>query len=127
MQLVRTFLPSMMEKDHGYIVTMASISALLVAPMIADYAATKGATLNFSECLRLELLAKGKLGISVTCVCPSTVDTEMLRGTKLPKPAVVPVVQPGQLASEVVQAVANKTFLCVFPGWLYWFAVFSRL
>lgn len=117
----------MMEKNHGYIVTMASISALLVAPMIADYAATKAATLNFSECLRLELLGKGKFGVSVTCVCPSIVNTEMYRESKFPKPAAVPVVQPDHLANEVVQAVANKTFLFVHPGWLYWFAVFSRL
>ena len=127
MQLVRTFLPSMIEKDHGYIVTMASISALIVAPTISDYAATKAATLNFSECLQLELLVRGKLGVSVTCVCPAMVDTEMFRKTKMPSPVVMPVVQPHRLANEVVQAVANKTFLFVYPRWIYWFAIFSRL
>lgn len=54
-QLVKEFLPHMIEKDHGHIVTVASLAAHGPRTANVTYAASKAAALAFHEGLGLEL------------------------------------------------------------------------
>lgn len=54
--IVRDFLPGMMAKNNGSIVTIASACGLAGAvPRLCDYTASKFAAVGFSEGLRSEM------------------------------------------------------------------------
>ena len=75
------------------ILNISSASSFQPNPYLTMYSASKIFLTNFSRALGLEL--KGR-GISVTCVCPYWVDTEMLPrtrkdGTKIKYPGMISV------------------------------------
>lgn len=56
--LTKEFLPYMIQRNHGHIVNIASMSAYIPPPGIADYAASKAGLIAFHEvCLRYSSLA----------------------------------------------------------------------
>ena len=59
--------------DGGRIVLVSSTAGQRGEPFHADYAATKGAVLSLTKSLALELAPR----ITVNCVAPGWVDTEM--------------------------------------------------
>ncbi|MEE9166427.1 MAG: SDR family NAD(P)-dependent oxidoreductase [Candidatus Neomarinimicrobiota bacterium] len=72
----RLVVPVMKEQGEGYIVNMASVSALLGFPRWVSYGASKAALLRFSDSLRHELKP---FGIKISVLCPSLVDTPLVR------------------------------------------------
>ncbi len=56
------------------VVNMASMLSLVAAAGEASYAASKGALLQFSRVMALELAPRG---VRVNCVCPGIIDTPM--------------------------------------------------
>lgn len=53
--MVREFLPNMIFKNHGHVVTIASMASFTAPAMMVDYACTKAAALAFHEGLTQEL------------------------------------------------------------------------
>lgn len=53
--LAKEFLPSLIARDHGMVVTVASIAAFVTVPKMVDYSASKAAALSFHEGLGAEL------------------------------------------------------------------------
>jgi short-subunit dehydrogenase len=72
-RLTRVFLPAMIERQRGGILTIASLAALQPAASMSLYAATKAMLLSFSEALHHEVR---RHGIRVSCICPGPVRTE---------------------------------------------------
>jgi all-trans-retinol dehydrogenase (NAD+) len=70
----------MIEKNHGHIVTVASVAGIFGSAGICDYSASKGATIAFDDSLRIELVRLKKKGVRTTCVCPYLIDTGMFQG-----------------------------------------------
>jgi NAD(P)-dependent dehydrogenase (short-subunit alcohol dehydrogenase family) len=62
--------------DGGAIVNVSSLAAFVGLPTYACYAASKAAVIALTRVAALEY---GPLGIRVNCVCPTSVDTPMLR------------------------------------------------
>jgi NAD(P)-dependent dehydrogenase (short-subunit alcohol dehydrogenase family) len=60
----------------GAVVINGSISGLVGIPGQAPYAASKGAVVEMTRALAVELAQRG---VRVNCVCPGTVDTPVLR------------------------------------------------
>ncbi|WP_115789056.1 SDR family NAD(P)-dependent oxidoreductase [Arthrobacter silvisoli] len=60
----------------GTMVLLASDSSFVAAPGMVPYNASKGAVLQLTRALSVELAADG---VRVNCVCPSVVDTPMAR------------------------------------------------
>jgi short-subunit dehydrogenase len=52
---VKEFLPSMIQNDHGHIVTVASMASFAALGEMADYAASKAGALAFHESLSQEI------------------------------------------------------------------------
>lgn len=74
-RVVLAFLPGLVERQHGHVVTTASTAGLL--PYAFDrlpYAASKGGVVSFTESLALYLIP---LGIGVTSLCPGPVATNI--------------------------------------------------
>jgi 3-oxoacyl-[acyl-carrier protein] reductase len=70
------FLPAMIERGRGSIVTMASAAARQPAQSNAAYAAAKAGVIAFTRHLANEL---GPRGIRVNCVSPSAVENDRMR------------------------------------------------
>jgi 3-oxoacyl-[acyl-carrier protein] reductase len=73
---VKAFLPSMIERRHGAIVTMASNAARsLDATLTASYAAAKAGIVQFTRHVAREV---GPHGVRVNCIAPATTSTERI-------------------------------------------------
>lgn len=62
--------------EHPAMVLIASDSSFVAAPGMVPYNASKGAVLQLTRALAVDLAGRG---IRVNCVCPSVVDTPMAR------------------------------------------------
>jgi 3-oxoacyl-[acyl-carrier protein] reductase len=75
---VKSFLPGMIERRQGAIVTMASTAARVPLPgPSAAYAAAKAGVIMHTRYLAAEA---GRYGIRVNCIAPGTILAERLRG-----------------------------------------------
>lgn len=74
--VIQALLPSMKKRGYGRIVNIASIGGKHGAPGQAHYSASKAAVMGFSRVLAQEV---GPLGITVNCVCPGIILTDMGR------------------------------------------------
>lgn len=70
----------MMEKNHGHIVSIASLAGINGMVNCTDYCASKFAAVGFEEALRYELKATGFNRIHSTVVCPYFINTGMFDG-----------------------------------------------
>jgi NAD(P)-dependent dehydrogenase (short-subunit alcohol dehydrogenase family) len=63
----------MEEAGGGTIVNIASVSGFIAQPAFIPYNASKGAVIQLTRCLALDLAPKN---IRVNCVCPGAVQTQ---------------------------------------------------
>ena len=73
---VKSFLPGMIQRGRGSIITMASSAARLPMRAPAAYAAAKAGVIMLSRHLATEV---GRHGIRVNCLAPHTILTEDIR------------------------------------------------
>ena len=73
---VRSFLPGMIERGRGAIVTMASSAGRLPSQASAAYAAAKAGVVMFSRHVANEV---GQHGVRVNCLAPSSILTERVK------------------------------------------------
>ena len=78
--MLHAFLPSMIKRESGHVVNVASVGGLTGLPTSSAYSASKFAVVGLTEALWNELRNKG---IKVTLVCPSYVRTAMYENTHL--------------------------------------------
>ena len=79
MLLAKYFSRSMLLKRQGRIVNVSSIIASTGFSGLSVYAATKAALVGFSRSLAREL---GQVGVTVNCVAPGYMQTEMTEGLR---------------------------------------------
>ncbi len=71
----RAVVPNMISRKSGKIINISSIWGKVGASMETVYSASKGAVISFTLALAKELAPSN---ISVNCVCPGVIDTDML-------------------------------------------------
>jgi all-trans-retinol dehydrogenase (NAD+) len=125
--VTKAFLPEMIERNSGHIVTMASAAGLLGVDRQTDYSASKHATIGFTESLRAELKRAGRTGIKTTIVEPFYVDTGMVKGVKSRFPRLLPILKQEEVAVKVVQAVVQNQQEVMIPSMLKLVPVFRVL
>jgi NAD(P)-dependent dehydrogenase (short-subunit alcohol dehydrogenase family) len=117
----KVMLPRFAERGRGHLVNVASQAGKAGVPGLATYCATKHAVVGLSEALRGELKALGHDGISVSCVMPNIVGTEL--GTGIEATRIAPMLTPQQVADETVLALKEDRFEVYVPrsakGMLY--------
>jgi all-trans-retinol dehydrogenase (NAD+) len=103
--VTKAFLPEMIERNSGHIVTMASAAGLLGVNRQTDYSASKHAAIGFTESLRVELKRAGHSGVKTTIVEPFYMDTGMMEGVKSRFPRLLPILKQEEVTDRVVRAV----------------------
>lgn len=53
--MIQEFLPDMLYKRHGHVVNVASVMGVVAVSQMADYNASKAASIMMHGCLRNEL------------------------------------------------------------------------
>ncbi len=101
----RLALQRMLPRGRGHVVNVASGVGRVPLPGSAVYSATKHGVVGLTESLRLEYRGSG---IGFTLVHPAQVDTAMIDGQ--PRPRLLPVVEPEDVADAVIQAVEADKF-----------------
>ena len=76
MNIVKAFLPAMMEAQQGKIVNISSDAGRVGSLGETIYAGAKGGVIAFTKSLARET---ARAGICVNCVCPGPTDTPLLR------------------------------------------------
>jgi all-trans-retinol dehydrogenase (NAD+) len=122
---VKAFLPWMVDNNYGYIVSIASVMAFQGVPKLSDYSASKAAALSFAESLRYELRQEKKTGITVTCICPYHIRTELFKGVTTRFPSLMRTLTPEEVARRTVTAMADKQFIVVLPK-IFYLAMFLK-
>jgi len=102
---IKEFLPSMLERNHGHIVTIASAAGLIGVPYLADYCAAKFGDVGLDEALRYELAHLGTK-IKTTCINPYFINTGMFKGVK--GTWIAPMLEEQYVASRIVQAIRQE-------------------
>lgn len=131
----RAFLPGMVNRNEGHIVTIASAGGLIGVPRMTDYSASKFAAVGFDDSLRVELKRLGYHGIRTTVVCPFYINTGMFKGVKTRFPWLLPILEPDEAANKIVSAIEkNKQRLIMppfalvtYPGRLLPMPLFDRI
>lgn len=72
--LTKLFLKDFKEKDHGYILNVASSAAFLPGPLMSTYYATKAYVLHLTEAINEELRVE-KSNVYIGSLCPGPVKT----------------------------------------------------
>lgn len=114
--VAQAFLPEMIKRGSGHLVTIASAAGMLSNPRMAVYAGSKWAVLGWSESLRLEM-EQLKTGIRVTTVTPSYIDTGMFDGVRTN--FLIPRVKPESAAERIIRGIENNRIFVRMPFMVY--------
>jgi len=114
----KAFLPHMVERNSGHVVTISSAAGLIGVKGLTDYCAGKFAAFGFNESLRMEL-RRLKSAIKTTVVCPFFIDTGMFDGVKTRFSLVLPILKSKYAAKKIVSAVLKNKKLLIMPRFVY--------
>lgn len=108
--LCGAFVPGMVERGHGGVLNVASVSGFMPVPQQATYSASKAFVLTFTEALTIDLHGTG---VTATALCPGPVQTEF-EGIIEGLPSAL-FVEPERVAREAIDAL-ERGRRSVVPG-----------
>ena len=114
----RAFLPKMLERNSGHIVTIASAAGIVGTSRLVDYCSSKHAAVGFDEALRLEL-KRERSKVVTTVVCPFYISTGMFEGVKTRFPRLLPILEPDRVATRIVDAIRKNRRRLLLPPFVY--------
>jgi len=112
---LKSFLPSMMARNHGHIVSIASMAGIGGLNGLADYCASKFAAVGLHESITNEMEACGKDGIHTTLVCPGFINTGMFDGVGVKWKWAFPLLEPEYVVNTIVRGVLTNETLVMMP------------
>ncbi|HNY66527.1 MAG TPA: SDR family NAD(P)-dependent oxidoreductase [Deltaproteobacteria bacterium] len=129
---IKAFLPHMIARRYGHIVSTSSVAGLCATPGMSAYCSTKFAVAGLGESLRGELR---KYGIGVSTICPGIINTRIVadgrmhthEASRSSREKLVAFYKKGwppeRVAKAVLKAVRkNSSVVPVGPeAWLQWF------
>jgi short-subunit dehydrogenase len=112
--LLRRFLPGMVERRCGAVINVTSTAGMQPLPNSAGYAAAKAHLLSLSEAVHAEVRGRG---VHVTALCPPPVHTELFEKEDHPVERVPRIawLKPGEVAEAGLDG-ARRNKRVVVPG-----------
>ncbi|KAI0131054.1 NAD(P)-binding protein [Daldinia grandis] len=123
---IKTFLPGMIRNETGgTIVTLSSVIGHLGAARLTDYAAAKAGVTALHKSLAAELQEYPE--IKTILVTPGQLSTPLFYGVKTPNPFIAPVVEPIDVAKEIIKAIdlglSDHIGMPLYARWVDWYNV----
>nr|XP_005904536.1 PREDICTED: 17-beta-hydroxysteroid dehydrogenase 13 isoform X2 [Bos mutus] len=113
--ITKALLPSMIRRNHGHIVTVASVCGHGVIPYLIPYCSSKFAAVGFHRALTSELEALGKTGIKTSCLCPVFVNTGF---TKNPSTRIWPVLETDKVVRSLIDGILTDKKMIFVPSYI---------
>ncbi|KAL2780565.1 17-beta-hydroxysteroid dehydrogenase 13 isoform B, partial [Daubentonia madagascariensis] len=113
--IIKALLPSMMKRNHGHIVTVASVCGHSVIPYIIPYCSSKFAAVGLHRALTAELQALGKTGIKTSCLCPIFVNTGF---TKNPSSRLWRVLETDEVVRSLIDGILTNKKMIFVPSYI---------
>jgi short-subunit dehydrogenase len=113
--VTRAFLPEMLRRGTGAIVTVTFIGAFLPWPGATGCTAVRWGMRGFHEAIKADL---GGTNLSATLVAPSVVETEYWQKNRTRKPvtpAWIPLLNPEEVARASLNAALSRKSILVLP------------
>jgi len=112
----KAFLPQLIASGEGHLVNLSSAFGLIGVPSMGAYNAAKFAVRGFSECLRQELEI-ARHPVSVTCVHPGAIKTQIARNARRPQQADRPErSDPGEQFERVARTRSEQAAAAILKG-----------
>ena len=117
----------------GTIVTISSVLGKLGASHLSDYTAAKAGLIAMHASLRAELSSSsptstpGAENIRTILVTPGQLSTPLFAGMETPSRILAPIVEPVELAKEIVRAIdageSGQISMPLYARWVEWMNV----
>ena len=114
----KAFLPEMIARNAGHVVTVASAAGLVGVAKLADYCASKFAAVGFDESVRAELKHTAP-GVKTTVICPYYITTGMFEGVKTRFSWLLPITDERYAADRMVSAIRRQRPRLIMPPLVY--------
>jgi NAD(P)-dependent dehydrogenase (short-subunit alcohol dehydrogenase family) len=127
-RLTREFLPHMVKRNHGMVVTVASLAAYLVCSGMVDYSATKAAAVAFHEGLSTELVTRYDAPkVRTILMTQGIVRTDLIQCLNAEDSFLSPILEPETVAELLVrQIMTGCSGRVVVPGSIAFLAMNAR-
>lgn len=124
---LKAFLPGMARGPHGgTVVTVSSVIGKVGAAGLTDYAAAKAGLIGLHRSLTAEL-AQAHPRVRTVLVAPGQLGTPLFHGVRTPSSFLAPVVEPVEVAREVIAAVdggrAGVVGMPLYARMMDWYGV----
>ena len=123
MYVARQVLPDMIKRNSGHICNIASAGGMLSNPKMSVYAASKWASIGWSDSVRVEL-QEMKSQVRVTTIAPYYITTGMFDGVKS---KVFPLLNPEKVAQRIIGAIEGDKKMLMLMKWIPFPHHFIRL
>ncbi|KAG9247346.1 hypothetical protein BJ878DRAFT_195063 [Calycina marina] len=117
--MVREFLPAMIKKNHGHVVTVASMASFVVHAQNTDYACTKASSQAFHEGLSSELVSRFDApDVKTTIIHPTWTHTPMTGALTANSKFTELILEPELVATSIAAQVMSgrSAFLFLPPA-----------
>uniref|UniRef100_A0A7E4UM71 Epidermal retinol dehydrogenase 2 n=1 Tax=Panagrellus redivivus TaxID=6233 RepID=A0A7E4UM71_PANRE len=115
----KAFLPAMLTRNSGHVVTVASMAGKFGTAGLVDYCASKFGAIGFNDSLRAEMVALKK-NIPVTTICPYYINTGMFDGVSTQCPTLLPIMEPSYVVEKAMDAILTNKAELFLPKFCYW-------
>ncbi|KHJ33899.1 putative short-chain dehydrogenase reductase [Erysiphe necator] len=138
--MVREFVPAMVRKNHGHVVTIASMASYVVHALNVDYCCTKASALVFHEGLSSELKnIYDAPNIRTTTINPAWIRTPLIEEFVHSKHWKAPFMEPDFVVQKIVNQVmagqggqiilpptTKMNFFSTIRSWPLWAQLYVR-
>ncbi|KAL4820747.1 hypothetical protein BDW67DRAFT_180308 [Aspergillus spinulosporus] len=112
--LSREFLPAMIRQNHGHIFNVASVSAYIPPPGLADYAASKAGLIAFHECLAQELRVQNAPKVRTSLAVLSFTKTPLFQGETNQPQFLMPLLHVDTVVDTIIDILDSGSSKTVF-------------
>ncbi len=114
-QLIKLFLPAMLQHNKGGILNIGSTGSFVPGPFNAVYCASKSFVLNLSEALAQEVSGTG---VTISALCPGRTNTTFQNLRNRNRSVFFPTMEPSRVA-QIGYHSFMKGKRVIIPGWTY--------
>lgn len=111
--MIKAFLPDMIQRKEGHIVTIASVAGIYGVSFLSDYCSSKFANVGMNWSLRMELDQAGLENIKTTIIKPYFIDTGMFKGVST---GVFSLLDQNDVANHIMNSILTNQYDISIPG-----------
>lgn len=106
---IKAFLPGMLQKKRGYIITVGSVLGYMSPARLSAYGASKSGLVALHELLTYELGSPllCASGVKTLLVCPGQMKTTMFDGVTTPWRWLAPELEPQSVGRSIIEAIEH--------------------